>query len=110
MSFHRCDMRTARKVSRRKCEHCGRSINIGEKYYEHSGKHDGDFFYYKVHPRCGDFYEYLIERQKNYDSDTDGWMEVSDFISCDDKSNVLWDIWEKIRNGASFDEIRSELP
>ena len=57
-------------------EMCKKPIHIGHKYWEETGKFEGDFFTRKLHPRCHNF-------EVKYCCDIDPefcWDVVQDYI------------------------------
>ncbi len=64
-----CDFYSVKNPKARKehnCCECGRKINIGEKYYYHSGSWGGDFQTYKNCSHCDSGAKLLMENCNGY--------------------------------------------
>lgn len=74
MEFYSENCYTARKEHT--CEMCGGIIHIGEKYYQESGKWEGEFFSRSLHVHCHKMErEYCVEVDNEFT-----WDGIMDYI------------------------------
>lgn len=75
LEFYTSRFPKARKIH--KCDLCGGTINVGEKYHRYSGKYDGDMFDDKYHIHCQNMIQsYCLEQN---DTEYDNWS-VQDWL------------------------------
>ena len=73
------------------CEHCGKKIPKGFKYFYESGKYDGSMFTRKSHPECSEKWKKDNEDQ-HFDDD---WSDFFDSDTEEERNKWLRMIEEK---------------